>query len=105
VVRMKEPKGQHSAGFRPELGAGKRMSRMGRLAEGEELWSNILFRYFKELRSTRKFVDLAWRILRLALPVARARVPGPSRSLRVPLAAATNGQPINIPGLQIVNLA
>jgi hypothetical protein len=43
VVRMKEPKGQHSAGFRPELGAGKRMSRMGRLAEGEELWSNILF--------------------------------------------------------------
>jgi hypothetical protein len=81
------------------------MSQLGRLAEGEELRSNILFRYFKELRSTRKFVDVAWRILRLALSSRSGEGARPVALTPGPLAAATSGQPINMPRLQIVNLA
>jgi hypothetical protein len=33
VVRINEQKGRHSAGFRLLNGTGKRMSRLGRLAE------------------------------------------------------------------------
>jgi hypothetical protein len=42
VVRTYCREGPHSAGFRPARSATKRMSRRGRLAEEERLWSNIL---------------------------------------------------------------
>ena len=38
------------------------MSRLGVLAEGEELWSNTLFRHFNGLRTTLVTVDVDWRI-------------------------------------------
>jgi hypothetical protein len=39
------------------------MSRMARLAEGEELSSNPLRAYFNDLQTTQIAVDVAWRIL------------------------------------------
>ena len=41
------------------------MSRLARLAEGEELSSNPLRRDFNDLRTTQLAVDVAWRILEL----------------------------------------
>jgi len=54
------------------------MSRVVRLAEGEELSSNPLFCLFNELRSTPIAVDVAWRnlgVLLLFSPPALAGVP------------------------------
>ena len=43
VIRINGRKGPHFAGFRPEPRAGKRMSRVARLADQEEPRSNTLF--------------------------------------------------------------
>ena len=49
VVRINDRKGPHSAPFRSLSSTGKRMSRMGRLAEGQVLRSNILLLYINDL--------------------------------------------------------
>jgi hypothetical protein len=51
------------------------MSRMGRLAEGEEPGSNTLFCEINGLQTTQLSVGVAWRILRLLWrpPIARGR--------------------------------
>ena len=63
LVRINEQKGRRSAGFQLVPSAEKRMSRLGVLAEGEELSSNPLRCVFNDLRSTQIAVDVAWRIL------------------------------------------
>jgi hypothetical protein len=84
VVRLCQRKGPERDGKRPKVGlsrgpggsddlpgmatfcglirSGKRMSRLGILAEGEDLWSNTLRRIFNNLRITQGAVDVAWRI-------------------------------------------
>jgi hypothetical protein len=51
------------------------MSRLGVLAEGEELSSNPLRRVFKDLRTTPILVDVDWRILKLLQAHARIAWP------------------------------
>jgi hypothetical protein len=52
VVRINGRESPRSAGFRPVLSARKRMSRLGVLAEGQELWSNPLCVRFQRLSMT-----------------------------------------------------
>jgi hypothetical protein len=63
VVRINGRESPRSAGFRPVLSARKRMSRMGRLAEGEDLSSNPLRSVFNDLQTTQIAVDVDERIL------------------------------------------
>jgi hypothetical protein len=83
VVRINEPRGRHSAGFRPVSSGVKRMSRMARLAEGEEPRSNPLRAFFNDLRTTQIAVDVDWRIFGPALVGAKDSARGePVRGLK-----------------------
>jgi hypothetical protein len=56
--------------------APKRMSRLGGLAEGEELSSNPLRAFFNGLRTTQMAVDVDWRIMNLLWRVLTAAMAG-----------------------------
>jgi hypothetical protein len=58
VVRKNGRKSPHSAPFPSLPGRAKRMSQMGRLAEGEELSSNPLRAFFNDLQTTQIAVDV-----------------------------------------------
>jgi hypothetical protein len=70
-------------GLQPPDRRAERVLPKGVLAEGEELSSNPLSRYFNELRTTQTAVDVDWRILGLLRrsPLVHGRGPSSIRAL------------------------